>query len=75
MRFGLRGLVGRIGRLLGLIWVYNTPVQELAKILKEMISAEKKKKRSIPSQPPVPAPQRKKTPILGTASSQSSGDF
>ena len=45
-------------------------VQELAKVLKEMISAENKKKRSIPSQPPVPVPQRKETPILGTATSQ-----
>ena len=45
-------------------------VQELAKVSKVMISAEKKKKRPIPSQLPVPVPQRKETPILGTATSQ-----
>ena len=45
-------------------------VQELAKILKELITAEKKRKRSVPEQPPVPVPQRKDTPVLGTATSQ-----
>ena len=45
-------------------------IQELAKILKGLITAEKKKKRTIPNKPPVPVPQRKSVPVLGTATSQ-----
>ena len=45
-------------------------IQELAKILKGLITTEKKKKRTIPNKPPVPVPQRKAVPVLGTATSQ-----
>ena len=53
--------------IINVVW-YQT--QRWTNILKELIIAEKKKKRIVPSKLPASVPQRKVVPVLGTATSQ-----